>query len=55
MGAEESAVAEEAAVPEGAIKDPQGSSDEGQNPNLIAYRIDDWPPMRLAVAPADRD
>ena len=40
---------------EGAVEDPKRGSDKGQNPKLIAYRTGPWPPMRLVVAPADRD
>jgi hypothetical protein len=42
-------------VPEDAVKDPKRRSDKGQSPKLIAYRLSHWPPMRLVVAPADRD
>jgi hypothetical protein len=42
-------------VSEDAIKDPKRRSDKGQSPKLIAYRLSHWPPMRLVVAPADRD
>jgi hypothetical protein len=40
-------------VSEGAVQDPR-RSDKGQGPKLIAYRVS-WYPMRLVVAPADRD
>jgi hypothetical protein len=42
-------------VSKGVVRVPKGSSDKGQHPKLIAYRIRPWPPMRLVVAPADRD
>jgi hypothetical protein len=42
-------------VSKGAVEDPNGSSDKGQSPKLIAYRTRAWPRMRIVVAPADRD
>lgn len=39
----------------GAMENPEGRSDEGQSPKLVAYRTGSWPPMRIVVAPADRD
>lgn len=39
----------------GVEEDPKGRSDEGQGHKLIAYRTGPWPPMRIVVAPADRD
>jgi hypothetical protein len=40
-------------VSEGAAQGPR-RGDQGQGPKLIAYRVS-WHPMRLVVAPADRD
>jgi hypothetical protein len=55
MGTEQQSTAsEERVVSEDAVKYPQGRSDEGENPKLIAYRIG-WHPMRLVVAPPSRD
>src|SRR5215213_1388810 len=45
----------ERAVSEGAVEDPKGRSNKSQALKLIAYRTGPWPPMRLIVAPADRD
>jgi Family of unknown function (DUF6065) len=42
-------------VSKGVVEDPKGRSDKGQSPKLIAYRTGPWPPMRIVVAPADRD
>ncbi len=42
-------------MPEPAIEDPKGRTNEGQEPNLIAYRVSRWPPMRLVTASSSRD
>lgn len=46
---------EEATVSKSAAKNPAGKSEKSQPPKLIAYRTGPWPPMRIVVAPADRD
>jgi hypothetical protein len=46
---------EEVKVSEGAGRNPKGRSDKSQALKLIAYRTGPWPPMRIVVAPADRD
>jgi hypothetical protein len=46
---------EEATVSDGAVKRPTEKGEESQASKLIAYRTSSWPPMRIVVAPADRD
>ena len=48
-------VPEEVAVSDGAVNSPTEKGEERQASRLVAYRTSHWPPMRIVVAPADRD